>query len=85
VTRRTPAANRDAAQFHHIVEKVPGTPIGNSIVVLSADLGCRHATLRSRWSTTSPSHQVQVVVNDDQAEPEENTDDLYPWKMARFK
>ena len=62
-------------------EKVPGTPLGNGLVDMIADLqDVANATLRSLVNNVSISSGPQVVVNDDRARPEENTDDLYPWK-----
>jgi hypothetical protein len=62
-------------------EKVPGTPIGNGLTDLVADVQeAANATLRSLINNMSISSGPQVVVNDDRARPEENTDDLYPWK-----
>jgi hypothetical protein len=62
-------------------EKVPGTPLGNSLVDLIADLQeVANATLRSLVNNISIASGPQVVVNDDRVLPEENTDDLYPWK-----
>ena len=62
-------------------EKVPGTPIGNGMVDMIADLqDVANATLRSLVNNVSIASGPQVVVNDDRARPEENTDELYPWK-----
>jgi hypothetical protein len=62
-------------------EKVPGTPVGNGLTDMIADLqDVANATLRSLVNNVSISSGPQVVVNDDRARPEENTDDLYPWK-----
>jgi hypothetical protein len=62
-------------------EKVPGTPIGNGLTDLIADIQeATNATLRSLINNLSISSGPQVVINDDRARPEENTDDLYPWK-----
>jgi hypothetical protein len=62
-------------------EKVPGTPIGNGLVDMIADLqDVANATLRSLVNNVSIASGPQVVINDDRARPEENTDDLYPWK-----
>ena len=62
-------------------EKVPGTPLGNGLVDIIADLqDVANATLRSLVNNVSIASGPQVVVNDDRARPEENTDDLYPWK-----
>ena len=62
-------------------EKVPGTPVGNGLMDMIADLqDVANATLRSLVNNVSISSGPQVIVNDDRARPEENTDDLYPWK-----
>lgn len=62
-------------------EKVPGTPIGNGLVDMVADLqDVANATLRSLVNNLSIASGPQVVINDDRVRPEENTDDLYPWK-----
>ena len=62
-------------------EKVPGTPIGNGLTDMIADLqDVANATLRSLVNNISISSGPQVVVNDDRCRPEENTDELFPWK-----
>ena len=62
-------------------EKVPGTPVGNGLTDMIADLqDVANATLRSLVNNLSISSGPQVVINDDRVRPEENTDDLYPWK-----
>ena len=66
-------------------EKVPGTPVGNGLVDMIADLqDVANATLRSLVNNVSIASGPQVVVNDDRVRPEENTDELYPVEaMAR--
>jgi hypothetical protein len=62
-------------------EKVPGTPVGNGLTDLVADVQeAANATLRSLINNLSISSGPQVVVNDDRMRPEENADELYPWK-----
>ena len=62
-------------------EKVPGTPMGNGLIDMITDLqDVANATLRSLVNNVSIASGPQVVVNDDRVRPEENTDDLYPWK-----
>ena len=62
-------------------EKVPGTPLGNGVTDMIADLqDVANATLRSLVNNVSIASGPQVVVNDDRVRPEENSDDLYPWK-----
>lgn len=62
-------------------EKVPGTPIGNGLTDMISDIqDVANATLRSLVNNISISSGPQVVVNDDRCRPEENTDELFPWK-----
>ena len=62
-------------------EKVPGTPIGNGLVDMISDIqDVANATLRSLVNNISIASGPQVVVNDDRCRPEENTDELFPWK-----
>jgi hypothetical protein len=62
-------------------EKVPGTPVGNGLTDLLTDLQeVANATLRSLVNNLSISSGPQVVVNDDRLAPEENGEDMYPWK-----
>jgi hypothetical protein len=62
-------------------EKVPGTPVGNGLTDMISDIqDVANATLRSLVNNISISSGPQVVVNDDRCRPEENTDELFPWK-----
>lgn len=62
-------------------EKVPGTPVGNGLTDLLADMQeVANATLRSLVNNISIASGPQVVINDDRISPEENSDELYPWK-----
>lgn len=62
-------------------EKVPGTPVGNSLTDLLADVQqAANATLRALINNLSISSGPQVMINDDRITPDENGDDLYPWK-----
>jgi hypothetical protein len=62
-------------------EKVPGTPIGNSLGDLIGDIqDVANATIRSLVNNISIASGPQVVVNDDRCRAEENTDELFPWK-----
>src|SRR4249920_3541233 len=62
-------------------EKVPGTPVGNGLVDLIDDLqDVANATLRSLVNNLSISSGPQAVINLDRLAPEENGEDLYPWK-----
>lgn len=62
-------------------EKVPGTPVGNGLTDLLSDVQeCSNATLRSLINNLSIASGPQVVIDDDQFDPSENTEDLFPWK-----
>lgn len=62
-------------------EKVPGTPVGNGLTDMISDIqDVANATLRSLVNNMSIASGPQVVVNDDRCRPEENTDELFPWK-----
>jgi hypothetical protein len=62
-------------------EKVPGTPVGNGLVDMIADLqDVANATLRSLVNNLSISSGPMVVINDDRVRPEDNVEELYPWK-----
>lgn len=62
-------------------EKTPGTPVGNGLPDILADIGdVANATIRSLVNNLSISSGPQVVVLDDRLGPGENGDDLYPWK-----
>lgn len=62
-------------------EKVPGTPVGNGLTDLLADIQeCANATLRAWINNESIASGPQVVINADRLSPEENAEDMYPWK-----
>jgi len=77
----SPSPRQRHPYFITSFEKVPGTPVGNGLTDLLADLQeVANATLRSLVNNISISSGPQVVVNDDMLAPEENGEDLYPWK-----
>jgi hypothetical protein len=62
-------------------EKVPGTPVGNSLTDLISDIqDVANATLRALVNNMSIASGPQVVVNVERCRPEENVDEIYPWK-----
>lgn len=62
-------------------EKVPGTPVGNGLTDLLADLQeVANASLRSLVNNMSIASGPQVIVNDDRLAETENGEDMYPWK-----
>ena len=77
----SPSPRQRHPYFITSFEKVPGTPVGNSLIDLVADLQeAANATLRGLINNLSISSGPQVVINDDRMSPDEQSDDLYPWK-----
>ena len=77
----SPSPRQRHPYFITSFEKVPGTPLGNGLTDLLADLQeAANATLRALINNLSISSGPQVVINDDMLAPEENGEDLYPWK-----
>ncbi len=77
----SPSPRQRHPYFITSFEKVPGTPVGNGLTDLLADLQeSANATLRSLINNISISSGPQVVINDDMLSPEENGEELYPWK-----
>ena len=77
----SPSPRQRHPYFITSFEKVPGTPVGNGLVDLIADLQeVSNATLRSLVNNMSLSSGPQIVINDDRISPEENTEDIYPHK-----
>jgi hypothetical protein len=62
-------------------EKVPGTPLGNGLTDIIADIQeAGNSTLRSLMNNMSISSGPQVVVDDSRLSPGENGDEMFPWK-----
>lgn len=62
-------------------EKVPGTVVGNALPEILNDIqDVSNASLRSLVNNMSISSGPQVVINDERIAPNEDSDDLYPWK-----
>lgn len=77
----SPSPRQRHPYFITSFEKVPGTPLGNGLTDLLADLQeAANATLRALINNLSISSGPQVVINDDMLAPEENGEDMYPWK-----
>ena len=77
----SPSPRQRHPYFITSFEKVPGTPVGNSLIDLLADIqDAANATLRALINNLSISSGPQVVVNDDRLTPDETGADLYPWK-----
>jgi len=76
-----PSPRKRHPYFITSFEKVPGTPVGNGLPDILTDVQevC-NASLRSLVNNLSISSGPQVVVNDDRLSPDEDGEDLYPWK-----
>lgn len=77
----SPSPRQRHPYFITSFEKVPGTPLGNGLTDLLTDVQeCCNATLRALVNNLSIASGPQVVIDDDQLDPAENTEQLYPWK-----
>lgn len=77
----SPSPRQRHPYFITSFEKVPGTPVGNGLTDLLSDIQeVANATLRSIVNNISISSGPQVVINDDLLAPEENGEDMWPWK-----
>lgn len=62
-------------------EKVPGTPVGNALPDILADIqDVANANLRALVNNLSIASGPQVVVNMDRLSPGEDGQSMYPWK-----
>lgn len=62
-------------------EKVPGTPVGNALPDILADIqDVANANLRALVNNLSIASGPQVVVNTDRLSPGEDGQSMYPWK-----
>jgi len=76
----SPSPRKRHPYFITSFEKVPGTPVGNSLIDLLQDIQqAANATLRSLVNNLSISSGPQVMINDDRITPDDDNQ-LYPWK-----
>lgn len=77
----SPSPRQRHPYFITSFEKVPGTPVGNGLTDLLSDLQeAANATLRSLINNLSIASGPQVVVNDDALAPDEDGENMFPWK-----
>lgn len=77
----SPSPRQRHPYFITSFEKVPGTPIGNGLTDLLADIQeVANSSLRALVNNMSIASGPQVVVNDSRLAPEENGEELYAWK-----
>lgn len=76
-----PSPRKRHPYFVTSFEKVPGTPVGNGLPDILADIQeAGNATLRALVNNLSIASGPQVVVNDDRLGPDEDGEQLFPWK-----
>lgn len=77
----SPSPRKRHSYFITSFEKVPGTPVGNGLPDILSDIQeVANASLRALVNNLSISSGPQVVVNDDRLAPDEDGEELYPWK-----
>lgn len=77
----SPSPRKRHPYFATSFEKVPGTPVGNGLPDILADIqDLANATLRSLVNNLSIASGPQVVVNHDRLAASEDGQQLYPWK-----
>lgn len=77
----SPSPRQRHPYFITSFEKVPGTPVGNSLSDLLGDVQtAANATLRALINNLSIASGPQVVVEVDRLSEDEQAEDLYPWK-----
>ena len=77
----SPSPRKRHSYFITSFEKVPGTPVGNGLPDILNDIQeVANASLRALVNNLSISSGPQVVVNDDRLSPDEDGEELYPWK-----
>lgn len=80
-TQMAPSPRKRSPYYITSFEKAPGTPVGNSIPDIIADIqDVANACLRSLVNNLSIASGPQVVVNHDRLGPGEDGQQLYPWK-----
>lgn len=88
IVKVQPAPNPRKRHQYYVTsfEKIPGTPVGNGLPDLLADIQTvSNATLRALVNNLSISSGPQVTVNDDRLSDGENGEDMYPWKRWHVK
>lgn len=77
----SPSPRKRHPYFITSFEKVPGTVVGNGLPDILNDIqDVCNASLRALVNNLSISSGPQVVVNDDRLAPDEDGEELYPWK-----
>lgn len=84
--QQSPSPRKRHQYYVTSFEKIPGTPVGNGLPDLLADIQTvSNAALRALVNNLSISSGPQVVINDDRLSDGENAEDMYPWKRWHVK
>lgn len=77
----SPSPRKRHNYFITSFEKMPGTPVGNGLTDIIADMQeAGNSTLRALLNNMAMSSGPQVVVNDSRLSSGEDGEQLYPWK-----
>lgn len=77
----SPSPRKRHNYFITSFEKMPGTPVGNGLTDILADMQeAANSTLRSLLNNMAMASGPQVVVNDNRLAAGEDGEQLYPWK-----
>ena len=82
----SPSPRKRHPYFVTSFEKVPGTPVGNGLPDILGDVQevC-NAALRTLVNNLSIASGPQVVINTDRLAPDEDAEEMYPWKRWRVR
>ena len=82
----SPSPRKRHNYFITSFEKMPGTPVGNGLTDIIADLQeGANSTLRALMNNMAIASGPQVMVNDSKLAAGEDADDMYPWKRWHFE
>lgn len=82
----SPSPRQRHPYFITSFEKVPGTPVGNSLVDLLSDIQeAANAHLRALVNNSSISSGPQVMVNDSRLSTDETGEEMFPWKRWHYR
>lgn len=78
----SPSPRKRHPYFITSFEKVPGTPVGNALPDMLADIeDIANASLRALANNMAMASGPQVVVDTQRVSPEEDVNNMYPWKI----
>jgi uncharacterized protein (DUF4415 family) len=82
----SPSPRKRHNYFITSFEKMPGTPVGNGLTDIIADLQeGANSTLRALMNNMAIASGPQVMINDSRLASGEDGEELYPWKRWHFE